>query len=183
MRIVVVVLLLSLVVVTMSRYHNIDSSIISKITSYLAKEKRMIISKKIPIDLHSATYGSSSTDSSDSSDSSKKKKRAAVLIPLCTRYGKASILFTVRSNTTSTHKGQVSFPGGHIDDGETAIDAAIRETYEETGININTIHILGNTSSSPSLSSLSSLSSPSLSLLSSPSLSSLLSLSLSCILR
>jgi hypothetical protein len=48
-------------------------------------------------------------------------KRAAILVPLCNRHGKPSILYTVRTNAVGTHKGQVAFPGGHIDAGETPI--------------------------------------------------------------
>lgn len=73
----------------------------------------------------------------------KDRKQAAVLIPLCNRNGKASLLYTLRSDTVGTHKGQVSFPGGHLDKGETVIDAAIRECQEELGPGIGPIQILG----------------------------------------
>jgi nudix motif 8 len=78
-------------------------------------------------------------------------RRAAVLIPLCNRNGEASILFNVRSKNVSTHKGQVSFPGGHMNPGETAIDAAIRETYEELGDTIGEIQILGSCQTVPAV--------------------------------
>jgi 8-oxo-dGTP pyrophosphatase MutT (NUDIX family) len=60
-------------------------------------------------------------------------KKAAVFVSLCNRFGVASVLFTIRSTSVRTHKGQVSFPGGHVEDGETAVEAAFRETYEELG--------------------------------------------------
>ena len=74
---------------------------------------------------------------------SGSKKRAAVLIPLCNRKGIPSVLFTVRTMALPTHKGQVSFPGGHLHVNESAVDAAIRETYEELGKNIGNIDVLG----------------------------------------
>jgi nudix motif 8 len=89
--------------------------------------KRVVISHALPRDLHLVT----------------DRKSAAVLIPLCNRNGNASILFTKRSDNLRTHKGQVSFPGGHIDPDETPTEAAIRETYEELGSRIGKIKILG----------------------------------------
>lgn len=44
------------------------------------------------------------------------------------------MIFTLRSGNVGTHKGQVSFPGGHFEENETAFEAAIRETNEELGI-------------------------------------------------
>lgn len=73
----------------------------------------------------------------------ESRKKAAVLIPLCNRNGVASLIFTKRTDTVGTHKGQVSYPGGHLDTNETAVDAAVRETYEELGSDIGNIKILG----------------------------------------
>jgi nudix motif 8 len=70
-------------------------------------------------------------------------KRASVLIPLCNRNGEASILFNVRSNLVSNHKGEVSFPGGHLNEGENDEQCALRETLEELGANIGNITTLG----------------------------------------
>ena len=53
------------------------------------------------------------------------------------------MLFTARSQAVSTHKGQVSFPGGHIEAGEDAAAAAVREAVEECGSGIGPVQVLG----------------------------------------
>lgn len=80
-----------------------------------------------------------------------KTKLAAVLIPLCNRHGIPSIIFTVRTNTVSTHKGQVSFPGGHLEPTEDASAAAVRETKEELGDAIGQISVLGKFEAAPAV--------------------------------
>lgn len=79
------------------------------------------------------------------------EKTAAVLIPLCNFRGVPSVLFTLRSVNVGTHKGQVSFPGGHINLGESAVNAAIRETYEELGPNIGDVEILAQCQTIPAI--------------------------------
>lgn len=60
---------------------------------------------------------------------------AAVLVPFVLVDHAWHLLFTRRTNTVSDHKGQVAFPGGARDsDDYSPIDTALRETYEEIGI-------------------------------------------------
>ncbi len=73
----------------------------------------------------------------------RKRYNAAVLIPLIPRMGEWRILFEVRSDNVSRHPGQIGFPGGSIEEGEVAIDAAVRELEEELGIGREDIEILG----------------------------------------
>lgn len=47
-----------------------------------------------------------------------------------------SIIFGQRSNDVPQHKGQIAFPGGGIKKDETPLETAIRETHEETGLEI-----------------------------------------------
>ena len=50
------------------------------------------------------------------------------------------MLFTKRSATrVGSHRGHVSFPGGHIEVGETARDAALREYDEEVGAGLSAV--------------------------------------------
>lgn len=84
-------------------------------------------------------------------DASKKTKSASVLIPLCNFKGVPSVIFTLRSATVGTHKGQVSFPGGHMNEDESAVDAAIRESIEELGSGIGEIEIVGQCQTIPAV--------------------------------
>jgi len=53
------------------------------------------------------------------------------------------LLLTERSHTMRSHPGQVSFPGGAIDPGETVVEAALREAEEEAGIERTGVEVLG----------------------------------------
>jgi 8-oxo-dGTP pyrophosphatase MutT (NUDIX family) len=59
---------------------------------------------------------------------------AAVLVPIIWHHGAPSILLTLRAPSLSAHAGQVAFPGGRIEPGETAEAAALREAAEEVGL-------------------------------------------------
>ncbi|MCF6303645.1 MAG: (deoxy)nucleoside triphosphate pyrophosphohydrolase [Devosiaceae bacterium] len=61
-------------------------------------------------------------------------KKAAVLIPVIERQGRAFILLTKRTEHLSSHSGQIAFPGGKIETGETPEDALVRELNEELSI-------------------------------------------------
>ncbi|HEX9332287.1 MAG TPA: CoA pyrophosphatase [Anaerolineales bacterium] len=71
-------------------------------------------------------------------------KCAAVLIPLVWYDEEWHLLFTRRTDTVESHKGQVSFPGGGCDEGETTPEqTALREAEEEIGLNPNDVKVLG----------------------------------------
>jgi 8-oxo-dGTP pyrophosphatase MutT (NUDIX family) len=71
-------------------------------------------------------------------------KCAAVLVPLVWQDNAWHLLYTRRTETVESHKGQVSFPGGACDDGETSPEqTALRETEEEIGIPARDVKILG----------------------------------------
>jgi 8-oxo-dGTP pyrophosphatase MutT (NUDIX family) len=72
-----------------------------------------------------------------------KARPAAVLLPIVDRPGGLSVLLTLRASDLRTHSGQVAFPGGRIDAGEGPHDAALREAYEEIGLEDRFIEPLG----------------------------------------
>lgn len=72
-----------------------------------------------------------------------KPKPAAVLVPLVTHGDELRVLLTQRTAHLSKHAGQIAFPGGRRDEGETPLQAALRETHEETGIDPIFVEPLG----------------------------------------
>jgi mutator protein MutT len=69
-------------------------------------------------------------------------KHAAVLVPIVL-HPQPSILLTLRAAKMSAHAGQVSFPGGRIEAGETPEAAAVREAAEEVGLDPRLPELLG----------------------------------------
>lgn len=65
----------------------------------------------------------------------KDMKRASVIIFLTEIDGEINVLFQMRSKKMRSQPGDISFPGGKIEEGEDPKEAAIRETYEEIGLN------------------------------------------------
>jgi 8-oxo-dGTP pyrophosphatase MutT (NUDIX family) len=68
---------------------------------------------------------------------------AAVLIPVIARADGATVLLTQRAAALRQHSGQVAFPGGKIEEGETPLQAALRETQEEIGLGPELIEPVG----------------------------------------
>lgn len=69
-------------------------------------------------------------------------KKASVL---CLFYPKDKIPHFVlmkRVSYPGVHSGQISFPGGQIEENENPLEAALRETYEETGVQVNEEDVL-----------------------------------------
>jgi 8-oxo-dGTP pyrophosphatase MutT (NUDIX family) len=69
---------------------------------------------------------------------------AAVLLAFVEQAGEATLLFTTRTPTLSSHAGQVSFPGGRIDGTDGSPEqAALREAYEEIGLPASNVEVVG----------------------------------------
>jgi 8-oxo-dGTP pyrophosphatase MutT (NUDIX family) len=71
-------------------------------------------------------------------------KPAAVLVPMVMRESGVTVLFTQRATGLRSHSGQISFPGGKIDDTDASpIAAALREAEEEIGLDRRLVEPLG----------------------------------------
>lgn len=69
---------------------------------------------------------------------------AAVLLPLLDRPQGVHVLFTKRSDDVPHHKGQISFPGGTVDERDVSrLHTALREVQEEIGLESDAVEILG----------------------------------------
>lgn len=67
-------------------------------------------------------------------------KKSAVLLLI---NDKLDLLFTLRSGKLRKHSGQICFPGGRADEGESFEQTALRETEEEIGITRGKIELIG----------------------------------------
>ena len=70
-------------------------------------------------------------------------RRACVLIPLIRNGAQWSVLLTQRAENLAAHSGQIAFPGGVVESGETLPEAAIREAEEEVGIPPQHVELIG----------------------------------------
>lgn len=71
-------------------------------------------------------------------------RSAAVLVPIVAHASGLTVLLTRRTENLAHHAGQISFPGGHIEECDTApADCALRETEEEIGLARRHVDVLG----------------------------------------
>jgi len=73
-------------------------------------------------------------------------KSSSVLLLLCEEKGELMACLIKRPSHMKHHAGQIALPGGRIEKGETAYETALRETFEEIGIESTEISSLGSLS-------------------------------------
>jgi 8-oxo-dGTP pyrophosphatase MutT (NUDIX family) len=78
---------------------------------------------------------------------------SAVLCALFEEDGDTWVVLTRRSSRLRSHTGEIAFPGGRLDSGETAVAAALREAEEEVGLDPGTVEIIGELSPLATMSS------------------------------
>ena len=74
----------------------------------------------------------------------EKWRAAAVLVPLVNHASGVTVLLTQRTEDMPSHAGQVAFPGGRREDSDVdATDTALREAYEEVGLERQFVDVVG----------------------------------------
>ncbi len=76
-------------------------------------------------------------------EAQRSARRAAVLALLYPFDGTTGVVLTQRHEDLKAHSGQISFPGGRIEPGETPVEAALREGWEEVGVDPAAPDVLG----------------------------------------
>ncbi len=70
-------------------------------------------------------------------------RRAAVTLTVFKHENEAAIILTRRSGNLRGHRGQWALPGGRVDEGENAVQAALRELHEEINLSLDESNVVG----------------------------------------
>ena len=76
-------------------------------------------------------------------DRASPRRSSAVLIPFLIRAGTSHVLYEIRAAKLRSQPGEICFPGGRIEAGETPMETAVREATEELCIDRGRIEIVG----------------------------------------
>ena len=80
------------------------------------------------------------------------RTKAAVLVALYVDGGDLHAVFTRRRHDLRSHAGEISFPGGRRDPGDTSLlETALRETEEEIGLPRDVVRVLGALAPTPTV--------------------------------
>jgi 8-oxo-dGTP pyrophosphatase MutT (NUDIX family) len=70
-------------------------------------------------------------------------RRSAVLVALFEEDGETHIILTRRARTLTSHRGEIALPGGRSDRDENPVTTALREAYEEVGLDPSLVDLVG----------------------------------------
>lgn len=99
--------------------------------------------RETPFDLASVVARLGALDLDESRQPEPHERVSAVLLALVEGPLGAEVLLTRRTENLSSHRGEISFPGGRLDEGEDVVSAARREAEEEVGIEPSTVRVVG----------------------------------------
>ncbi|HEX2382158.1 MAG TPA: CoA pyrophosphatase [Acidimicrobiales bacterium] len=105
--------------------------------SFLPAEQRVITADSLRAVFTGRVGKSSIVEAEDT------VRPSAVLAPFYDLDGELNVVLTRRSWGLRSHTGEVSFPGGRVDEGESVREAALREAYEEIRLEPASVEILG----------------------------------------
>jgi 8-oxo-dGTP pyrophosphatase MutT (NUDIX family) len=107
----------------------------------------LIRTRLLPLDAYDPSerrvHGEHARDPEDWPRPSGPLQPAAVLVPLVERPEGLTLLLTRRAEGLRRHAGQIAFPGGRADPGETPWETALREAEEEIGLDRGYVRIAG----------------------------------------
>jgi 8-oxo-dGTP pyrophosphatase MutT (NUDIX family) len=115
-----------------------------KITTALLRER--LAGTRLPADPTDVTMppGSEKWPADMRKALTESLQPAGVLIPVIERENSLTVLLTRRSAELKHHAGQISFPGGRMEEHDRDIQAtALRETHEEVGIPTDNVSVIG----------------------------------------
>lgn len=108
--------------------------------------KARLKERLLPVEAWSIEGGPRRSDFDLNPDAVREERTlraAAVLVPVIAYERGATVLMTRRADTLASHTGQIAFPGGRLDPGETAVQAALREAWEEVALDPDAVEVLG----------------------------------------
>ena len=93
--------------------------------------------------LHAQGHARDLADLHDEAELAPDRLHAAAVLVAVTERDRPGFLLIHRPSNMRSHPGQVAFPGGKIDPGETPVEAALREAHEELGIDQRDVTVIG----------------------------------------
>ncbi len=98
---------------------------------------------RFDVDLRSSITRNLAAHATEHSRDDKLKAAAVCLIVTDDGAGNAALVLTLRPRHMKRHANQYALPGGRVDAGESALDAALREAHEEIGLSLSPASVIG----------------------------------------
>lgn len=106
-------------------------------------ELKLRLKNRQAIDAKNALMGYPRASVNQARSQNPPPKESAVIMLIFPHENEWHTLFMRRPDGTGVHSGQLSFPGGKLESGETPLQAAMREAMEEVGVELEEQHIVG----------------------------------------